>query len=101
MMMRLAFAVPGLILTLAIGWAFATADFFASLATVVANPWGVVTLVDLYVGFVFTGLIIAAIERWKPWAWALLPLSFVLGNVVFAAWGIMRGGAELLRLARR
>ena len=99
-MLRLVFAIPGLILTAAIVWAFRKADFFASGAAIIANPWGLVTLIDLYAGFIFTGVIIAAIERWKPWAFALLVSSLVLGNVVYAAWAVWRGANELRRIAR-
>ena len=91
MPLRLSFALPGFILAAAIIWAFGRADFWASGAAIIANPWGLVTLIDLYAGFVITGLIIAGLERWKPWAFALLLLSFVLGNVVYAAWGVSRG----------
>ncbi len=100
-MLKLAFAIPGIALTAAIIWAFGRADFWASSAQIVANPWGVVTLIDLYAGFVFTGIIIAAIERWKPWVWGLLALSLVLGNVVYAIWGVMRGVQALRSLAVR
>jgi hypothetical protein len=100
-MLKLAFAIPGLALTAAIIWAFGRADFWTSGAQILANPWGVVTLIDLYAGFIFTGVIIAAIERWKPWAWAMLALSLVLGNVVYAAWGVVRGAQALRGLAAR
>lgn len=33
-------------------WAGVTTDFFESGAELIANPWGVVSLVDLYVGFI-------------------------------------------------
>jgi hypothetical protein len=94
-MLRLAFILPGLILTAAIFWAFGRADFWASGAAIVANPWGLVTLIDLYSGFIITGLIIAGLERWRPWAFALLFSSLVLGNVVYAAWGFWRGARML------
>ncbi len=100
-MLRLAFALPGLILAAAIVWAFGKADFWASGAQIVANPWGLVTLIDLYAGFIITGLLIAGIERWRPWAFGMLALSLVLGNVVFALWGAWRGAETLRRLAER
>jgi hypothetical protein len=100
-MLKLAFALPGLGLTAAIIWAFGKADFWASGAQIIANPWGLVTLIDLYAGFIITGIIIAALERWRPWAWSLLVLSLVLGNVVFAAWGALRGAQVLRGLALR
>jgi hypothetical protein len=101
MLLRLAFAIPGLLLTAAIIWAFGKADFWTSGAAILANPWGLVTLVDLYAGFIITGVIIAGIERWKPWAFAMLVVSLVLGNVVYAAWGVWRGVGALRRLAVR
>jgi cytochrome b subunit of formate dehydrogenase len=100
-MLRLAFALPGLALAAAIAWATVRADFWASVAQVTANPWGLVTLVDLYAGFIITGVIVAAIERWRPFAWGLLALALVLGNIVFAAWGVWRGAEALRRLALR
>ncbi len=100
-MLKLAFAIPGIALTAAIIWAFGKADFWASVVQVTANPWGVVTLVDLYAGFIITGVIVAAIERWRPWAWGMLVLSLALGNVVFAAWGVVRGAQALRGLAGR
>jgi cytochrome b subunit of formate dehydrogenase len=100
-MLKLAFAIPGLALAAAIAWATGRADFWASVAQVTANPWGLVTLVDLYAGFIITGVIVAAIERWRPFAWGLLALALVLGNVVFAAWGVWRGAEALRQLALR
>jgi hypothetical protein len=94
-MLRVGFALPGIILTGAIFWAFGKADFWTSGAAIIANPWGLVTLIDLYAGFIITGLIIAALERWKLWAFGLLALSLFLGNVVYAVWGVWRGARML------
>lgn len=42
-----------------IGWAFATGDFAAEGSKLVAMPWGIVSLVDLYTGFtLFSGWIV-------------------------------------------
>ncbi len=98
-MLKLAFAIPGIALTAAIVWAFGKADFWTSVVQVTANPWGVVTLVDLYAGFIITGVIIAGIERWRPWAWGMLAVALVVGNVVYALWGVVRGVQVLRRLA--
>jgi hypothetical protein len=98
-MLKLAFAIPGIALSIAIVWAFGKADFWASAVQVTANPWGLVTLIDLYAGFIITGVIIAAIERWRPWAWGMLGMALVLGNVVYALWGVARGAQALRRLA--
>jgi uncharacterized membrane protein (DUF485 family) len=100
-MLKAAFAIPGLVLAAAIVWAFQRADFFASGAQIIANPWGVVTLIDLYAGFIATGVIVAAIERWRPWAFGLMLSSFVLGNVVYALWAVLRGARLLREIAAR
>ncbi|MGL4636500.1 MAG: hypothetical protein ACRCWF_11005 [Beijerinckiaceae bacterium] len=101
MTLRLIFAVPGLLLTAAIIWAFGKANLWTSGAAMLADPWGLVALVDLYAGFIFTGVIIAAIERWKPWSIGMIVLSMGLGNVVFAVWGAVRGAEMLRSLASR
>jgi cytochrome b subunit of formate dehydrogenase len=100
-MLKAAFAIPGLVLAAAIVWAFGKADFWASVALITANPWGVVTLIDLYAGFIMTGVLVAAVERWRPWVWALMAVSFVLGNVVYALWAVVRGAALLREVAGR
>ncbi|MGL4243548.1 MAG: hypothetical protein ACRCTI_20740 [Beijerinckiaceae bacterium] len=100
-MLKAAFAVPGLALAAAIVWAMGRADFWAAFGQITGNPWGVVTLVDLYAGFIATGVVIAAIERWRPWAWALMVSSFILGNVVYALWAVFRGAALLREVGAR
>ena len=64
-----------------IGHALAAGDFFAEGAWMLANPWGRVSLVDLYAGFALIGCWIVARERSfrraAPWILALL----VLGNL--------------------
>jgi hypothetical protein len=101
MLLRLVFALPAIALVAAIAWAWNKADLWTAILQVGQNPWGVVTFIDLYAGFIITGVIIAAIERWKPWTFVMLALSFGLGNIVYGAWGAWRG-AEILRgLARR
>jgi hypothetical protein len=100
-MLKAAFAIPGLILAAAIVWAFGRADFWASGRAIIANPWGVVTLIDLYAGFIMTGVCVAAVERWKSWTWALLAVSLVLGNVVYALWAVLRGASLLREVAGR
>jgi hypothetical protein len=100
-MLKAAFAIPGLVLTAAIVWAFGNAEFWPSVALVTANPWGVVTVIDLYAGFIMTGIAVAAIERWRPRAWGMLALALVLGNVVYALWAVSRGAALLREIAAR
>jgi hypothetical protein len=90
-------AVSGLTLLAAILWAFSAAPFWPSLAHVTANPWGIVTLVDLYVGFILFGLLIAAVEKRVLVPLGLTLLACLLGNLVFAAWLVWRLPALLAR----
>lgn len=68
-----------------------------SFAAMVADPWGLVALVDLYLGFLVTAVVVALFEdrAWKTAAFVAALL--VLGNVVSLAWLAWR----LPRLRRR
>ncbi len=72
--------------------------FASELNRFMATEWGVVSLVDLYVGFFIFAVIILAFERklWVGLAWAV-PVFF-LGNIVTAAWAVVRLPALLKRL---
>lgn len=96
--LQVIFAGGALALTLLIVWAMLRADLWESIRRTVADPWGVVMLADLYVGFVFTGLIVAAVENWRPRAFLWMAASFVLGNVAYGLWGVWRGASWLARL---
>lgn len=78
----------GLVLLAAIIWAVMTAgqSLTEAIAWLVSGPWGVVTLVDLYLGFFFIGVLIWLLEPSKTIALLfILPLPF-LGNVWAAVW---------------
>lgn len=50
-----------------IGWTFISGDFAADGAKLMALPWGIVSLVDLYVGFMLFSVWIVYLEKswWK------------------------------------
>lgn len=79
-------------------WASLRGDFLAEFGAVTAMPWGLVSLADLYLGFVFYVLAVLAVERGAGaralWA---LPV-FVLGNVWAALWIVVRWRVILARL---
>lgn len=79
-------------------WAGMSAPFWASFATISAMPWGVVTLVDLYLGFVCAAVLVFMLERERMMALLVIALIFVLGNVVMALWLAWRGLPRLLSL---
>ncbi|MEE2526771.1 hypothetical protein V0U79_10350 [Hyphobacterium sp. HN65] len=94
---RICIALGGLALGALIALAFADGDFGAAGAWLMADPWGQVTLADLYLGFFFLALVIALFER-QPLraAFWIVPLPF-LGNVWAAIWLVL----ALPELARR
>ena len=78
-------ALGVLAMTIAITSAFINGDFGAEGAKLTAMPWGIVSLVDLYVGFIlFSGWIIYR-EKSLPvailWTVAMMTLGFFAGSL--------------------
>lgn len=87
-LIRILCLIGGLVLLASIFWAADAAgqSFGEAIAWLVSGPWGVVTLIDLYLGFFFIAVLIWLLEP-KRWIALLfiLPLPF-LGNVWAAVW---------------
>jgi hypothetical protein len=98
--MRAIFLVLGLALTGAILWAMLGGDFWKEGAALLSMRWGVVTLVDLYVGFAVAGLFFALFER-LPVALGLFLVTLVLGNIVTCAWIVWRAPRLIAMLNSR
>ncbi len=96
---RLIFLLAAAAFVAAIIWAMGAdgRGLGAVLAEMLAKPWSVVTLADLYLGFLIAAAVIFLFEKNKLIAavWAL-PI-FVLGNVWTAIWLVVR----LPEIARR
>lgn len=91
---RIIAGLGALVLALAIVWASMTAGQSLSEAVgwLVSEPWGVVSLIDLYLGFVLIAILIWVFEPNKLIALAfILPLP-ILGNVWSAVWLAWRLG---------
>lgn len=89
-MQRIIALVFASVLAIAIIWAMGEKSIAVSFGEMIRDPWGIVTLIDLYAGFVAFALVIAAFE--KPWvAGLLLLLLCVLGNIVSLGWLVVRG----------
>jgi hypothetical protein len=99
-MLRITGFLLAAILTGTIIWAFGAASFWESFGRIIADPWGVVSLVDLYVGFIVASILIFMIERGGVIAWAVIIPTFFLGNVVTALWLAWRA-PQLLALLKR
>lgn len=89
--------ILGLGLTSLILWAIAVGDFGAAGAFFFQDPWGIVALADLYIGFFLASLVIFLVEprKWVALVW-IIPI-YPLGNVVTAFWFALRGYALLVR----
>ncbi len=79
-----------LAMTGVIGWAFISGDFASEGSKLLAMPWGIVSMVDLYVGFIlFSMWIIYREKAVLPsivWVFFMLTLGFFTGSLyVFIA----------------
>ncbi len=94
-------AVAGVIaMALAIGYALVAGDFGREGAVLTGMPWGIVSLVDLYVGFALFAIWVVYRETSRPVAIVWVILILVLGNLVTAAyvvWTLHRSGGDARR----
>jgi hypothetical protein len=84
--------------TAMIGWASVRGDFGAEFAAITAMPWGQVSLVDLYLGFLLYGFAVWVVEKdlKTRLLWAV-PVIF-LGNAWSLVWVAVRWPQILARL---
>ena len=87
---RVAFSILGLGLAALILWASMTADLFESFAAIAADPWGVVALVDLYLGFFIFGVFVFLVDGVRPSSFVWVIALMVLGNVLSVVWLVLR-----------
>lgn len=69
-----------LAMSVAILRAFVVGDFGTEGAWLTSHPWGIVSLVDLYVGFIIFSMWIVYRERSRPAAVVWVVLMMILGN---------------------
>lgn len=91
-LLRAVLSALALILLGAIVWASLSLPIGESFARIVADPWGVVTLLDLYFGFLLFSVFVILFEPNRLLAGAVVLLTLVLGNLVTAAWLVLRLG---------
>ncbi len=86
----LGLALLGLVIWAAVSMTDLHGGFLDQFGVVTTLPWGIVSLVDLYIGFVFFAVIIFLTERsWVVAALWAAPV-FVLGNIWAAIWLVIR-----------
>lgn len=71
-------------------WAGFNANFLASFGEVVADPWGLVAIADLYFGFILFAGIILAVDGMKPASFIWIVALFCAGNVLSGLWFVLR-----------
>ncbi len=81
-------------------WTVITGDFRAEGAWLVSHAWGIVSLADLYIGFMISSVIMAFFEKPKAAVLWILPIPF-LGNVWTLVWLACRLPALRARLSAR
>lgn len=96
---RIAALAVLVVLGSAIIWAAGQANILASFAAISSDPWGVVTLIDLYGAFLLLVVVVALVEPLTWVTFVVLLLTPVLGSLVPAAWLLLRG-IGLVRRAR-
>lgn len=96
-LVRILLALLGLALTVQIGVATSRADFMSSFAEVAADLWGLVGLLDLYLGFVVAAVLLVWLEPRQIVRWPMIVALFLLGNPLLALWAAWR----LPEIARR
>lgn len=95
---QIAFAVLGLGLTGLIVWASLNADIGQSFGTMVQDPWGLVALVDLYLGFAIFAVFVFLVDGVRPASFVWIALLMVLGNILAVLWLVLRLPTLVVRL---
>jgi hypothetical protein len=85
-MLRLLFIALGVGLAALILWAFSAASFSESFGLISRDPWGIVTLADLYLSFLVVSVLIYWLEPDRRIAWLVIVPLYFLGSVVTAFW---------------
>lgn len=97
--LRLAFIAIALVFGAMIGWAINAGDFGSASDWLTTDPWGVVTLADLYIGLLLSAVVIVSLERsWRGVLW-IVPLPF-LGNLWTLIWFAARFPLVLRKIWR-
>ncbi len=86
LLLRLAAAAMAAGLVAIIVWAGMNANFWDSFGRIVADPWGIVSLVDLYLGFIVASVVIVLFERNIGVAAIWVVPVYFLGNIITAIW---------------
>lgn len=99
-LMRAVFIGLAIAFAVIIVWAIANGDFWSEGSWLTSNPWGIVSLTDLYLGFLVAAVFMYLLERpGNRWFW-IIPLPF-LGNVWTLLWLAYRLPALYAKLTNK
>jgi hypothetical protein len=96
---RILLLLIGIAFAALIVWAVIAGDFRTEGAWLTSHAWGIVSLADLYIGFLVSSFVIAFFEKPKAAALWILPIAF-LGNVWTIVWFVYRLPALRGKLSR-
>jgi hypothetical protein len=96
---RILFAGLGLGFAALIVWASLNADFGQSFDAIASDPWGVVSLADLYLGFFIFAAFVFLVDGVRPASFAWVIALMVLGNALAVVWLVVRWPVLTRRLS--
>lgn len=88
--LRVLMAVLGIAFFASFFWAAPQKGFWDSVDNLTGDPWGIVTILDLYLGFIFAAIVIWYAEGRKLISLLWIVPIFFLGNLIVAAWAAIR-----------
>ncbi|MFN3227556.1 MAG: hypothetical protein ACE360_15055 [Hyphomicrobiales bacterium] len=100
-MWRVVFGALGVGFAALIVWASMNANFGESFSTIAADPWGIVSLADLYLGFLIFAVFVFLVDGARPASFAWVIALMFLGNVLAVIWLVLRWPVLTERLSGR
>ena len=98
---RIALIAVAIVLTGLIISAMGQANLLESFAPIAADPWGLVSLIDLYAGFLAAAVLVWLLEPDKRLRWLVIVPLFVLGNPILLIWLALRLPTLVTRIGSR
>jgi hypothetical protein len=86
LLLRLLLVALAVVLAVLIARALGQADMFAAFAAILADPWGLVGIADLYVTLFMFAIVIVGFEGPGARTLAIVVGLFTIGGIVGALW---------------
>lgn len=96
---RALFGALGVGFAALIVWASMNANFGESFTAIAADPWGIVSLADLYLGFLIFAVFVFLVDGARPASFAWVIALMFLGNVLAVIWLVLRWPVLVRRLS--